>query len=97
MQALQTPTWCKLLQCIGDSLMVHLLLHTSIFVPLGNSNFLQLTGRPVFEVCTEIFSIEKRSILQRVLRDHHLVTICEEAQMQQDFMNVFVNEGLSMK
>lgn len=34
---------------LGDELMLHLLLHASIFVPLVNNNYMQVTGRPIWE------------------------------------------------
>lgn len=48
--ALLTPAWQLLLARIGDELMLHLLQHTSIFLPIGGCNVLQATGRPVTEV-----------------------------------------------
>jgi len=49
-QLLQGPEWCQLLERIGDTLMLHLLLHCSIFLPLRNNSFLQVAGPPIHEV-----------------------------------------------
>jgi hypothetical protein len=46
----QSPEWQQLLARIGDTLMLHLLLHTSIFLPLPNNSFLQVVGKPMHEV-----------------------------------------------
>eukprot|EP00775_Hariotina_reticulata_P002141 gene2141-2460_t len=42
--------WQQLLSRIGDELMLLLLLHSSIFVMLPGSNYLQVTGKPLHEV-----------------------------------------------
>lgn len=49
-QLLQGPEWQLLLQRIGDSLMIFLLLHCSIFLPLPNNSYLQVAGPPIHEV-----------------------------------------------
>lgn len=44
------PEWQLLLQRVGDAIMLHLLLHCSIFLPLPNNSFLQAAGLPIHEV-----------------------------------------------
>jgi hypothetical protein len=39
-----SPSWQLLLGRIGDVLLSHLLVHTSLFVPLGAGNYLQVRG-----------------------------------------------------
>ena len=48
---LKGPDWQRLLLLVGDSLMLHLLAHTSIFVPLPNGCFLQVSGPAIAQVC----------------------------------------------
>ncbi len=52
---LKQPSWQLLLSRIGDSLMLHLLLHVTIFVPLPNGCYLQVTGLPAAQV---MFALE---------------------------------------
>lgn len=42
--------WGLLLSRAGDILVLHVLVHGSLFAPLGAGNFLQLSGRAVAEV-----------------------------------------------
>ena len=45
--------WRGLLPVIGDTLMMYLLQHSSMFVAIGgssNGNYLQVCGRPIGEV-----------------------------------------------
>lgn len=44
------PAWGLLLAQIGDSLMLYLLMHSSIFVQMGNGCYLQVTGQPISKV-----------------------------------------------
>lgn len=44
---LQRPAWCRLLEAVGDGIMMHLLLDTHIFSRLPNACCLQLTGVPL--------------------------------------------------
>ena len=48
--------WGLLLAWIGDSLMLHLLVHASIFVQLPNGCYLQVTGQPINKVCSILAS-----------------------------------------
>jgi hypothetical protein len=50
LQLLQTWAWQQLLGRLGDELMLYLLLHGSIFVPLLGNNYLQVTGKSIYEV-----------------------------------------------
>lgn len=50
LQVLHSLAWRLLQERIGDELMLHMLLHTSIFVPLRNNNYLQVAGKPIHEV-----------------------------------------------
>lgn len=45
------PTRVYELTCIrvGDEVIRHLLLHTSIFLPVGNNCYMQLSGEPIYE------------------------------------------------
>ncbi|EIW57607.1 uncharacterized protein TRAVEDRAFT_106738, partial [Trametes versicolor FP-101664 SS1] len=45
--ALQGPTWQTLLERIGEDAMFHLLVDTSIFVPLPNGCLCQMTGEAI--------------------------------------------------
>lgn len=47
---LKQTSWQLLLSRIGDSLMLHLLMHVTIFVPLPNGCYLQVTGLPAAQV-----------------------------------------------
>ncbi|BDA46320.1 probable telomerase reverse transcriptase [Coccomyxa sp. Obi] len=47
---LKGEPWQLLLSRIGDTLMLYLLMHTSLFLPLPNGCFLQVTGSPIAEV-----------------------------------------------
>ncbi len=47
---LKGEPWQLLLSRIGDTLMLYLLMHTSLFLPLPNGCFLQVTGPPIAEV-----------------------------------------------
>lgn len=49
-QLLQGPGWRALLGRVGDTLMLHLLLHCSVFLPLPNNSYLQVAGPPIHEV-----------------------------------------------
>ncbi len=44
--------WPALLTCCGDAVLLHLLLHASVFGPLPNGCLLQLAGLPAVEVRT---------------------------------------------
>ncbi|KAL6051599.1 Telomerase reverse transcriptase, variant 3 [Balamuthia mandrillaris] len=44
---LKGSEWDLLLSRIGDACMLHLLLHTCLFLPLPNSCYMQLTGPPL--------------------------------------------------
>ncbi|VDB94295.1 unnamed protein product [Peniophora sp. CBMAI 1063] len=45
--ALHNTHWEELLKRVGTDMMTHLLTNTSIFVPLGNDCFCQLSGQPI--------------------------------------------------
>ncbi|KAK9848089.1 hypothetical protein WJX84_003693 [Apatococcus fuscideae] len=47
------PAWGLLLSCIGDSLLLYLLLHSSIFVQMANGCYLQVSGQPISRVIQE--------------------------------------------
>ena len=47
---LKGEAWQLLLSRIGDTLMLFLLMHTSLFLPLPNGCFLQVTGASIAEV-----------------------------------------------
>jgi len=49
-ELLKGEAWQLLLSRIGDILMLYLLMHTSLFLPLPNGCFLQVTGVPIAEV-----------------------------------------------
>lgn len=49
-RTLKGRDWQRLLLLVGDALMLHLLLHASLFVPLANGCFLQLAGPPIAQV-----------------------------------------------
>jgi hypothetical protein len=49
-EVLKSEPWQLLLSRIGDTLMLHLLMHAAIFKPLPNGCFLQLTGIPADQV-----------------------------------------------
>lgn len=53
-ELLKGEAWQLLLSRIGDILMLYLLMHTSLFLPLPNGCFLQLTGVSVAEVLDHI-------------------------------------------
>ena len=42
--------WGLLLAHIGDSLMLYLLIHSSIFIQMANGCYLQVTGQPINKV-----------------------------------------------
>ena len=48
--ALCGPAWERLLSRVGDGVMMHLLLHCSLFLPLPNGCFLQASGTPIAQV-----------------------------------------------
>ncbi len=48
------PEWGLLLERVGDTLFMQLLRHTSVFLHLGQANYLQATGRSVLEVSDEV-------------------------------------------
>ena len=50
--ALRGAPWQRLLSRVGDGVMMHLLLHCSLFLPLPNGCFLQASGTPVAQVRT---------------------------------------------
>ena len=50
--ALRGLAWQRLLSRVGDGVMMHLLLHCSLFLPLPNGCFLQASGTPVAQVHT---------------------------------------------
>ncbi|KAH8117876.1 hypothetical protein DFH11DRAFT_1503619, partial [Phellopilus nigrolimitatus] len=45
--ALQAPEWEILLERVGEVVMLHLLTETSLYSPLPNDCFCQLTGPPL--------------------------------------------------
>ncbi|ERN05303.1 hypothetical protein AMTR_s00007p00154760 [Amborella trichopoda] len=47
MSIMSSRAWIQLLSRIGDSYMVHILRHVSIFLPLSGGNLLQMTGPPI--------------------------------------------------
>lgn len=47
---LKEPVWDVLLSRIGKPLMSYLLQHCSVFIPLPNSCYLQVCGRPLNDV-----------------------------------------------
>jgi hypothetical protein len=49
-QLLLGQEWQLLLARVGDALMLHLLLHTSIFLWLPNNNYVQVAGKAIQEV-----------------------------------------------
>ncbi|KAH7656720.1 Telomerase reverse transcriptase protein [Dioscorea alata] len=49
-ELLSTSTWALLLSRIGDPLMVFLLQFSSIFVPLMNKSYHQVTGFPIYTI-----------------------------------------------
>ena len=49
--------WPVLLARCGDALMLHLLLHASIFAPLPNGCLLQLSGLPAVEVKLDTLTV----------------------------------------
>lgn len=51
---LRGAVWERLLSRVGDALMMHLLLHSSIFVPLPNGSFLQVSGHPAPQVSPQV-------------------------------------------
>ena len=51
---LQGEAWQLLLSRIGDTLMLFLLMHTSLFLPLPNGCFLQVTGASIAEVSQSV-------------------------------------------
>lgn len=59
---LTQAAWERLLSRIGDAFMLYLIMHTSIFVPLANSCYLQVAGRPLAQVQT--LSLSSRVPLQ---------------------------------
>ncbi|RKO86470.1 hypothetical protein BDK51DRAFT_9595, partial [Blyttiomyces helicus] len=42
--AVNTPPWQTLLPRIGDAMMTHLLLHTSLFISLSDGCYYQVAG-----------------------------------------------------
>jgi hypothetical protein len=48
--ALQAPEWELLLNRIGPTAMIHMLTSTSIFVPLPNDCYCQVTGYPLIHL-----------------------------------------------
>ena len=40
----------KLIFRIGDQAFRHLIVHTSIFLPVGSNSFVQITGLPVYDI-----------------------------------------------
>ena len=51
---LKGEAWQLLLSRIGDTLMLFLLMHTSLFLPLPNGCFLQVTGASIAEVSQSV-------------------------------------------
>lgn len=51
---LKGPAWQLLLSRIGDSLMLYLLMHVSIFLPMSNGCYLQVTGTPATQVSCSV-------------------------------------------
>ncbi|KAK9817956.1 hypothetical protein WJX72_004857 [[Myrmecia] bisecta] len=49
-KSLRDGPWPLLLSRIGDSLMLYLLMHVSIFLPLANGCYLQVAGTPIGKV-----------------------------------------------
>ncbi len=47
---LRHNAWERLLACIGDAAMLHLLQHASLFQPAPNGSWLQLSGAPAAQV-----------------------------------------------
>ncbi|KAI5122895.1 hypothetical protein M0805_007573 [Coniferiporia weirii] len=48
--AIQAPEWNQLLSRVGETVLLHLLTETSIYVPLPNDCYCQLTGTPLIYV-----------------------------------------------
>jgi len=68
---LKSGAWPRLLSRCGDDLMLHLLLHASLFASLPNACLLQLSGLPAAEVRA----------------DAHSHTVCRPAKVQLDDVN----------
>lgn len=49
-ELLKQAPWPAIHQAVGDAIMLRLLLHVSIFWPLPNGCYLQLTGPHIFQV-----------------------------------------------
>ncbi|KAK9843117.1 hypothetical protein WJX74_007218 [Apatococcus lobatus] len=62
---LQGPAWGMLLACIGDTLMLYLLIHSSIFMQMANGCYLQITGQPINKVVQERRAAVPGGVLSR--------------------------------
>ena len=58
---LKGAAWQLLLSRIGDSIMLHLLMNASIFLPMANGSYLQVTGTPITQV--DLHHCEKASVI----------------------------------
>lgn len=62
--SLEAPAWQLLLSRIGDTLMLFLLLHVSMFSRLRNNCCLQLTGAPVVQVARSRWYMGSRGVAE---------------------------------
>lgn len=80
---LKQPSWQLLLSRIGDSLMLHLLMHVTIFVPLPNGCYLQVTGLPAAQVMfAPGFLLLKQDFASGMTLQHK---ICKQVFHKQDW------------
>ena len=64
---LRHHAWERLLACIGDAAMLHLLQHASLFQPAPNGSWLQLSGAPAAQVpaalcCVQPFGVAEHCV-----------------------------------
>ncbi|KAL5526463.1 EST2 [Sanghuangporus sanghuang] len=57
--ALQAPEWCLLLKRVGDSIILHLLTETSVYIALPNDCYCQIIGPPL------LYSVPPESLPRR--------------------------------
>ncbi|KAF9565414.1 hypothetical protein CPC08DRAFT_630060 [Agrocybe pediades] len=72
--AFQAPDWEALLERIGEDAMLHLLMDTSIFIPLPNGCLCQLTGEPALFLAPSLNNALRDSAGVKQTKRPHKVT-----------------------
>eukprot|EP00898_Chlorokybus_atmophyticus_P005135 jgi/Chlat1/5622/Chrsp369S09002 len=77
--ALCSPEWKSLLSRVGDAVMQYLVTQASIFLPLNNGCYMQVTGAPIATVAQRLRSTPMPTTVQHK-KPPKLAYSCREAQ-----------------